>query len=282
MNSDSDCELSLRLHQLLSVVHVNVSRMRGLEEKTAFVTGSGRGIGRGIARRLAEEGATVAVNDIDEENARETVALIEDDGGTALAAPADVTDLEEMHAAVEAVVQETGGLDVMVNNAGWDRIEWFLEQDPSVWDRIIDINYRGQLNGSRVAAEHFVETDTDGTIVNIASDAARVGSSGEAVYAGTKGAVVSFTKTLARELARNDVNCNVVAPGPAETPLVEEMQEESELAQKILGSMESQVPLGRKATPEDIAAAVAFFASDDASFITGQVLSVSGGLTMVG
>lgn len=133
-----------------------------------------------------------------------------------------------------------------------------------------------------VVTEHFLETGTEGTLVNIASDAARVGSSGEAVYAGTNGGVVAFTKTLAREFARNNVNCNVIAPGPTDTPLVETMRQDSELADKILGSMSNQVPLGRMAEPEDIAAGVSFLASDDASFITGQVLSISGGLTMVG
>lgn len=256
--------------------------MRGLEGKRIIVTGSGRGIGRAIARRLADEGAIVAVNDVDEDNARETVDIVRDDGGDAIAAPADVTDLDDVREMVSDVVDELGGVDVLVNNAGWDRIEWFVEQDPEVWDRIIDINFRGQLNCSRVVAEHFVETDTEGTLVNIASDAARVGSSGEAVYAGTKGGVVAFTKTLAREFARNNVNCNVVAPGPTDTPLVESMREDSELADNILGSMSSQVPLGRMAEPEDIASGVAFLASEDASFVTGQVLSVSGGLTMVG
>ena len=256
--------------------------MRGIEGRRTIVTGSGRGIGRGIARRLAEEGAIVAVNDVDEENARETVDLIEDDGGEAIVALADVTDLEEVTAMVDDVVDELGGLDVLVNNAGWDRISWFVEQDPAVWDRIIDINLRGQIHCSRAFAEHCVETDTAGTLVNIASDAARVGSSGEAVYSGTKGGVVSFTKTLARELARNDVNCNVIAPGPTDTPLVDDMRADSELAEKILGSMSNQVPLGRMARPEDIAGAVAFMCSADAEYITGQVLSVSGGLTMAG
>ncbi|MFQ3319357.1 MAG: 2-hydroxycyclohexanecarboxyl-CoA dehydrogenase [Natronomonas sp.] len=252
--------------------------MRGLEDKTVLVTGSGRGIGRSIARRLAEEGATVAVNDIDEANARETADIIADEGGDSLTAIADVTDFEAMQTTVRDIA-EAEGLDVIVNNAGWDRIEWFLDQDPDVWDDLIDLNLKGQMNGSRAAAEHFVETGTSGTIINISSDAARVGSSGEAVYAGAKGGVISFTKTLARELARNDVNCNVVAPGPADTPLTREMRE-TDLGEKILGGMTGQVPLGRMAEPEDIAGAVAFFASEDASFVTGQVLSVSGGLTM--
>ncbi|HET7323557.1 MAG TPA: glucose 1-dehydrogenase, partial [Halococcus sp.] len=252
---------------------------RGFADKTAIVTGSGQGIGRAIARRLADEGATVAVNDVEESNATETVNLIEDDGGDAMTAVADVTDYEDVQLMVEDVSTAQDGIDIHVNNAGWDKIEWFTEQDPEIWERIIDINLKGQMNCAHVIANHFIESETNGKIVNIASDAARVGSSGEAVYSGTKGGVVSFTKTLARELARYDINCNVVAPGPTETPLVEEMQE-SDLGGKILGGMENQVPLGRMAQPEDIAGGVAFLASADADFITGQVLSVSGGLTM--
>jgi 2-hydroxycyclohexanecarboxyl-CoA dehydrogenase len=255
--------------------------MRGLESKTALVTGAGGGIGRAIAARLAAEGATVAVNDIDAERATATVAAIEDDGGDVFPAVADVTDLDAVREMV-ADVADRGGLHVLVNNAGWDRIEWFLEQDPVHWDRIIAVNYRGQVNCARAAAEVMTAQGEGGRIVAISSDAARVGSSGEAVYAGTKGAVVSFTKTLARELARDDITCNVVCPGPADTPLTREMRAETDLAEKILGAMAKQVPFGRLTDPEDVAGAVAFFASDDAGFVTGQVLSVSGGLTMVG
>jgi 2-hydroxycyclohexanecarboxyl-CoA dehydrogenase len=255
--------------------------MRGLTDKTAIVTGSGQGIGRAIALRLAEEGATVAVNDLEEERAADTVAEIEDAGGTARTAVADVTDYDGVVSMVDSVVESEGGVDLLVNNAGWDRIEWFLDQDPEVWDRIIDINMKGQFNCAHAVANHFVDAGTNGKIVNIASDAARVGSSGEAVYSGTKGGIISFTKTLARELAHDEINCNAVAPGPTDTPLVEEMKE-TDLGEKILGGMEQHVPLGRMADPEDIAGAVVFLASSDADFITGQVLSVSGGLTMVG
>lgn len=254
--------------------------MEGISGKVAIVTGSGRGIGRGIATRLAEEGATVAINDIDEQRASETAQELREEGHDTIAAPADVTDLEDIQSAVDHVVQEAGQVDILVNNAGWDRVELFKDNDPEVWDRIIEINYKGQINAARAVIDDMVERES-GKIIGISSDAGRVGSTGEAVYAGTKAGVIGFTKTMARELAYYDIQCNVIAPGPTETPLLEEMQDETELAEKIHQGMEDQIPLGRKATPEDIAAGVAFFASSNADYITGQVLSVSGGLTMV-
>jgi 2-hydroxycyclohexanecarboxyl-CoA dehydrogenase len=255
--------------------------MRGLDSKTALVTGAGGGFGTAIARRLGEEGATVAVNDLDEGRAEATVETVREAGSEAFSAVGDVTDLAEMRA-VAAAVEDRAGLDVLVNNAGWDRIEWFLEQDPAVWDRIVDVNFRGQVNCARAVGEVLTERGEGGRIVAIASDAARVGSSGEAVYAGTKGGVVAFHKTLAREFARDSITANVVCPGPADTPLTREMREESDLAERILGAMEEGIPLGRMTHPEDVAGAVAYLASDDAAFVTGQVLSVSGGLTMSG
>lgn len=253
--------------------------MRGISGEVALVTGSGRGIGRAIATRLAEEGATVAINDVEAERAEETAADLREEGYDALAAPADVTDLNAVQSAVDDVVDEAGSIDILVNNAGWDRVELFKDNDPEVWDRIIDINYKGQVNAARAVVDHMMDQES-GKIIGISSDAGRVGSTGEAVYAGTKAGVIGFTKTLARELARFDVQCNVVSPGPTDTPLLEEMQEETEIARKIHEGMENTIPLGRKAQPEDIASGVAFFASSDADYVTGQVLSVSGGLTM--
>ena len=253
--------------------------MRGINEKVALVTGSGRGIGRGIATRLAEEGATVAINDVDADRAEQTASELRDEGHDAFAASADVTDLGDVESAVDDIIEREGRLDILVNNAGWDRVELFKDNDPEVWDRIIDINYRGQVNCARAVMDQMMEQES-GKIIGISSDAGRVGSTGEAVYAGTKAGVIGFTKTLARELARFDVQCNVIAPGPTDTPLLAEMQEETEFARKVHAGMENAIPLGRKAQPEDIASGVAFFASSDADYITGQVLSVSGGLTM--
>jgi len=255
--------------------------MRGLADRTALITGSGSGIGKAIAERLASEGATVAVNDIDREAAADTVAAIEEEGHSARTAPGDVTDLDKMRRVVETLIEEEGGVDILVNNAGWEQLGWFVEQDPDIWDRTIDINLKGQINCARAVAEHLTERDEGGTIVNVASDAARVGSSAEAVYSGAKGGVIAFTKTLARELARSGVTCNAVAPGPTDTPMSREIRE-TELGSKLFGNVESQTPLGRMAKPEDIANGVAFLASAEAEFITGQVLSISGGLTMVG
>lgn len=254
-------------------------QMADLSGQTAVVTGSGSGIGRAIAKRLSDNGATIAVNDIDEQGAEETVEIIEDAGGEAFTAIADITDLAAVHEMVEDIVERQGSIELLVNNAGWDEMQWFVQQDPEMWERIIDINLRGQINCARAVGEVMME-ESRGSIINIASDAGRVGSTGEAVYSGAKGGVIGFSKTLAREFAHKGIRVNVVSPGPTETPLVEEMQDETDLGEKILGSMASQIPLGRMAEPEDIAGAVAFFASDDSSFITGQVLSVSGGLTM--
>lgn len=253
--------------------------MRGLDNRVALVTGSGRGIGRGIASRLAEEGSTVAINDVDADRAETTAAELRDEGYNTFAAPADVTDFDAVQSMVADIIDREGPVDILVNNAGWDKVELFKDNDPELWDRVIAINYRGQVHCARAVLDEMVNQER-GKIIGISSDAGRVGSTGEAVYAGTKAGVIGFTKTLAREFARFNVQCNVVAPGPTETPLLEEMQAESELAQKIHQGMENAIPLGRKAQPADIAGAVAFFASDDADYITGQVLSVSGGLTM--
>lgn len=256
--------------------------MDGLENKVALVTGGGSGIGREICVRLAKEGAKVAINDIDGEAAQGTLDLIEENGGEGTTAIADVTDIEAVRAAVSDVIDKWGRIDILVNNAGWDRpLDWFVNDDPEIWDDIIDLNFKGQLNCSRVVAEKFMDQGEGGKIINIASDTGRVGGTGEVVYSGTKGAVIAYTKTLARELAHYKVNCNAVSPGLVKTPLTQGQEEETELSKKVFKAIEKQTPFKRLGKPEEIAAAVAFLASEDADFITGQVLSVSGGMTMV-
>ena len=250
-----------------------------LSGKSALVTGGGRGIGRAIALGLAAEGAEVAVLDVLGDAAAAVGREIEALGVKALALPADLTRRADVARGVEAAIGQFGQLDVLVNNAGWDKVEPFLESDEPTWDRIIAINFKAVLYTCKAVLPHMVGRRS-GKIVNIASDAGRVGSTGEAVYAGAKGAIIAFSKTLAREMARSGVTVNVVCPGLTETPLVQEIRAQSEKNAKVLEAITRAIPLGRIGQPEDIAGAVVYLASPAADFVTGQTLSVSGGLTM--
>jgi 2-hydroxycyclohexanecarboxyl-CoA dehydrogenase len=244
-----------------------------LDGRVALVTGSARGIGAAIARHLAAQGATVVVADIDGGAAGATAATLD---GKAIGIAVDVSSASSVGAALDEVRATAGPPHILVNNAGIDVIKPFVESTEDEWDRIIAVNLKGPINCSRAVLDAMIERKY-GRIVNIASDAGRVGSSGEAVYSGTKGGVIAFTKTLAREMARHGITVNCVCPGPTETALLAQV---AEYSQKLYDSVSRAIPLGRTAQPEDIAPAVAFLASDDASYITGQTLSVSGGLTM--
>ncbi len=252
--------------------------MNKLAGKVAIVTGAAQGIGRAIATRLAAEGAKVALADIKFEDAQRVAAEISSSGATAIAVRLDVTSLDQAIAAADEAERRLGPIDVLVNNAGWDVVLPFVESTPELWDKIIAINFRGMLNCCKAIAPRMQARGT-GKIVSISSDAARVGSTGEAVYAGCKAAIIGFSKTLARELARNKINVNVVCPGPTDTALLKDAMAGRE---KVLESMARGIPFRRLGQPEDLAGAVVFFASSDSDFVTGQVLSVSGGLTMAG
>ncbi len=252
--------------------------MTRLAGKVAIVTGAAQGIGRAIAMRLAEEGAKVAIADIQEEVAGETARQLTTVGHEAIAVKLDVTSLESATTAVQEVEQALGGINILVNNAGWDELEPFIESTPETWDKVIAINFRGVLHCCKAVIPKM-QMQGGGKIVSISSDADRVGSMGEAVYSGCKGAIIAFSKTLARELARNKINVNVVCPGPTETALLHGVMDNQP---KVLEAMKRGIPMRRLGQPEDLAGAVAFLASPDADYVTGQVLSVSGGLTMVG
>lgn len=254
--------------------------MEGLSGRVAMVTGGGAGIGRAIARRLARDGARVAIVDLDAARAEAAAADIRGGGGEALAVTADIADFGAVGRGVASVEATWGGVDILVNNAGWDRIEPFVRNTPELWDRVIAINLRGPIHATRAVLDGMIERKR-GKIVFISSDAARVGSSGEAVYAACKGGVISFAKTLARETARYRINVNVVCPGPTNTDLLAEIRRQPD-GDKVIEAMVRAVPFRRLGEPDDIAPAVAFLASTEADFITGQVLSVSGGLTMAG
>lgn len=247
-----------------------------LSGKVALVTGAGSGIGRAIALVLAGSGANVAVNDIDRARAEETVKQMAELTGEGFAAIADITDFDSVKRMVAEVLKRFGQIDVLVNNAGWDKLEPFVKNTPETWEKIIAINFKGPIHVTRAVVEHMIERKT-GKIINISSDAGRVGSTGEAVYSGCKGGLIAISKTWAREFARYDIRVNVVSPGLTDTPLLDELKS-SEFGNKVLTAVERMIPFGL-AKPEDIANGVLFFADDASNYITGQVLSVSGGLT---
>ncbi|MHB1699618.1 MAG: SDR family NAD(P)-dependent oxidoreductase [Acidobacteriaceae bacterium] len=248
-----------------------------MTRKVAFVSGSGRGIGRAIAIVLANCGHGVAVGDLREVEGKETVALIQSAGGKAVFVPLDVANSASVNASVKAAVEELGPVDVLVNNAGWDELKPFTATDEEFWQKVVNINYLGTLRLIHAVLPGMLERKW-GRVISISSDAARVGSSFEAVYSGAKGAIISFTKTLAREVARKGVTANSVCPGPTRTPGFESVMDPRNV--KLLDAMLKAVPLGRLGEPEDIAAAVAYLASESAGYVTGQTLSISGGLTM--
>jgi 2-hydroxycyclohexanecarboxyl-CoA dehydrogenase len=246
-----------------------------LQEQTAVVTGAASGIGAAVARTLAAAGARVVAADLDDGAAAANARAISDAGGKAMAAPVDITDRDSVRGLRASVEEAFGPASILVNCAGWNQPQRFVENAPEFWDKVVAINFMGPVNVTREFIDPMIDRGS-GRIVNVSSDAGRVGSSEETVYAGAKGAVIAFTKSLARELARNRICVNCVCPGPTDTPLFRRHRE------KMQEALERAIPFRRLAVPEDIAPAVAFFASEGAAYITGQVLSVSGGLTMVG
>lgn len=255
--------------------------MSKLSNKTVVVTGGGGGIGGAVCRRFASEGAKVAVFDMNLEAAQKVADAIKAAGGNAAAFRCDITQRAEVDAAVAATEAQLGPIDVLVNNAGWDVFKPFVKTVPAEWDKLIAINLTGALHMLHAVLPGMSERKA-GRIVNVASDAARGGSSGEAVYSACKGGLVALSKTLAREHARHGISVNVVCPGPTDTALLAGVAEGARDPAKLIEAFKSAIPMGRLGQPEDLANAIVFFGSDDAAFITGQVISVSGGLTMHG
>lgn len=250
--------------------------MTDRRERIVLVTGGAGGIGTALCRRFGAQGARVAVFDIDGAAAAKVAAEC---GGRPWAV--DISDQAAVVAAVAAVERELGAVDVLVNNAGWDRAGPFLDTDRGLWEKIVAVNLYGPLHMHHAVLKGMAQRGR-GRVVNIASDAGRVGSSGEAVYAACKGGLIAFSKTMARELARQHINVNVVCPGPTDTALFRDFAGAGERGEKLRRALERAIPFGRLGQPEDVVGAVLFLASDDAAFVTGQVLSVSGGLTMAG
>lgn len=255
--------------------------MRGLNDKVVVITGAAGGIGRSLCQRFCEEGAHVVGLDLIQPGLDEVGSVLAQHAARLTLLPLDITD----HAAVAGTIRQVHAdlkrIDVLVNNAGWDVAMPFLDTTPEFWNKVVAINLMGPLNLHHAVLPIMVEQG-GGKIVNIASDAGRVGSSGESVYSACKGGITSFSKTVARECARRNVRVNVVCPGPTDTALLRSFMGEGEFGQKVYDGLLRAIPLKRLGQPADIPGIVAFLSSDDADFITGQVISVSGGLTMHG
>ncbi|MBT4490495.1 MAG: SDR family oxidoreductase [Rhodospirillaceae bacterium] len=249
--------------------------MRGLKGNNVIITGGASGIGQAISLRLGEEGCNVGIFDMNEDGANGVAEKIRAAGGTAKVYECDISDYGVVEASVAAFETDCGPADGLINNAGWDKSMPFLDTDLELWHKVIAINLYGPLNLCHVVLAGMSERGS-GRVVNISSDAGRVGSSGEAVYAACKGGLIAFSKTMSRELARKGITLNTICPGPTNTPLL------AEQGPKLVAALERAVPMKRVAEPEDYPGLACFFLSDDASYITGQTISVSGGLTMHG
>lgn len=258
--------------------------MRGLQDKVVLVTGAAGGMGREICRRFCEEGCTVAAFDVNADGLAALARELQPEASGVSRLRTDVVDIANYQAVCQAVANvedALGPIDILVNNAGWDRFANFLDTDAALRAKVVDINLNGPINMMHAAVTRMASRGK-GVVVSIASDAGRVGSSGQAVYSACKGGVIALTKTLARELARRNILLNVVCPGPTDTPMLQDFMNQGPSGQKVHDAMLRAIPLKRLGQPADIPGIVAFLASSDAAFITGQVISVSGGLTMHG
>ncbi len=251
-----------------------------LQEKTALVAGGGGGIGRAVALALGREGGKIAVADIAKDNAEKVCSEVRGLGVDAMPCLVDLTKKADVDRMIGEIIGRFGQINILVNCQGWDRLEPFVESDEETWEKLLAINFKSVLYTSKAVLPNMI-SHGGGKVVNISSDAGRVGSSWEAVYAGAKGAVIAFSKTIAREVARHKINVNVVCPGLTETPLLQAVRSQSEQTAKIIDAVTKATPFRRPATPEEIAETVLFLVSSSADFITGQTISVSGGLTMV-
>ncbi len=255
--------------------------MRDLEGRIVFITGAAGGIGKEICKRFAEEGSIIIATDLNEAGLKDLRTNLRDLPGTLELHALDITHSQAVEVVVSKVVAEHGKIDVLINNAGWDHAAPFLDTDPDLWQKLININLMGPLNLQKAVLPSMIASGK-GKIINMASDAGRVGSSGESVYSACKGGIIAFTKTLAREQARNGIIVNTVCPGPTDTPLLQSFVGKGEFGEKIYEGLKRAIPMKRLGQPEDLTGIVAFLASSDANFITGQTISVSGGLTMHG